>query len=1035
VTGTGGELADAARRALAATRAGTGRLLLVTGAAGAGKTRLAHAIRLAAEQEGLATAWAVSGRAGSPPFWPWRRLLETLPTAIVDAHPDAAGRLAAPRPGPADLRARFELFEQVAGLFADAARSTPMVVVIDDLHEADAASLLLLQHIGPLLRSIPLLVVATVRTDTVPDRPEWPAVWTDLLRHGEVLTVGPLGEDDIAGLLDAAIGAADPGLVRRIARRTGGNALFVCELIRLCAASGGDVDALPDTVRALIAARVAERSASCRRVLSLAATIGPAAPLDVVVDVLGNGLDEVLAGVDEAARHGLLDAADPNQIGFVHEIVRDAVYDGLPAAHRLHWHRAVAERLAAAGSAADAAHHFRLAGPDAREAAARWYVRAGEQSLGMLAYEDAAAQLRAALECGIDRPGRVQLGLGSALLAVGDTAGARVAHLAAVESGRRAGDPDLLAAGALGLGAGPAGFEVPLFDREQIAALQDALGLLGDGVSATRALVLARLATALSYTAEDRRADLAAEAVRVARACGDEAALAVALASRADVIAGPDHAAERLALTTEVVEIAERLRDSSLELLGRRQRIVARLELGDMTGTSAEIRNYRTVAGALRQPLYSWYVPLWDAALALARGRLDEARDRLDEARLVGAQAGSANAETLVLTFEFFRAAELADRTAMRALFERSPLDESMGPWVPITLALVHACLGEVSAARASLDAAADRLATLPRDSEWLPSLTQAAEAALLVGGHPLAGWLYEALAPYADLFVVEGIAAVPRGSVARHLGILAALLGDRTGAEAHFAHALEANRRIGARLFVARTLHDAATALGDRDRLAAARELYAEIGAPERLVAPGLGAPAPSGNVLRRDGDVWTLEFAGQRATLRASKGLRDLAVLLAAPGRAVPALDLATARPANDTPADTGDLHEPGDLGELVDARARRAYRDRLRELETEAADADAAGDPQRSARVAAERDALVAELGAAYGLAGRPRRAGSTVERARTTVTARIRDSIKRIEAAHPALGRHLSAAVRTGTLCSYEPEHPVTWQVTP
>jgi tetratricopeptide (TPR) repeat protein len=700
----------------------------------------------------------------------------------------------------------------------------------------------------------------------------------------------------------------------------------------------------------------------------------------------------------------------------------------------MHWHTAVGDRLAQAGEAADAAHHFRLAGPNSRAAAAEWFVRAGDESLAMLAYEDAAAQFSAALDCGPADAGRVHLRLGTALLAAGDATGARDAHLAAVETARRTADADLLVAGALGLGAGQAGFEIPLFDREQIAALEDALALLGEDRSAARATVLARLSIALTFTATmERRAALAAEAMALARACRDDTALAVALASQVDVIAGPDDSERRLALTTEIVDIAERLHDSSLELLGRRQRIVARFELGDMTAASDDIRAFRAVATALRQPLYGWYVPIWYAGLELARGRWDEAAAQVAEAEQMGRQAGSQNAQTLVITHRFLRAAELADRDALRAIFDNFPLDESMGPWVPVTLALVHASVGEIHAARASLDGAADRLVALPRDSEWLPTLTQAAEAVLLVGGHPLAQWLYEALSPYADQFVVEGIAAVPRGSVERHLGVLAALVGNRPAAEHHFARALDANRRIGAPLFVARTLYDAATALGDPDRLTEARAIYAELGASHRL---GPAAPKPSGTVFRRDGEVWTLEFAGRRATMRDSKGLRDIATLLASAGRAIPAVDLASARtgaPIANTSAE--DLHEPGDLGEMLDEHARRAYRARLRELEDDAAEADAASDIERSGRIAAERDALLAELGAAYGLAGRPRRAGSAIERARSTVTARIRDSIRRIETAHPELGRHLSAAVRTGTLCSYEPEHPMTWQLTP
>jgi hypothetical protein len=117
--------------------------------------------------------------------------------------------------------------------------------------------------------------------------------------------------------------------------------------------------------------------------------------------------------------------------------------------------------------------------------------------------------------------------------------------------------------------------------------------------------------------------------------------------------------------------------------------------------------------------------------------------------------------------------------------------------------------------------------------------------------------------------------------------------------------------------------------------------------------------------------------------------------------------------------------------DTGEVIDAQARAAYRDRLRELEEAAAEADAAADTGRSARIAAERDALVEALTQAYGLGGRFRRAGSDAERARTAVTARVKDAIRRIGEAHPDLGRHLARSVRTGTFCVYDPDQPTRW----
>jgi hypothetical protein len=225
---------------------------------------------------------------------------------------------------------------------------------------------------------------------------------------------------------------------------------------------------------------------------------------------------------------------------------------------------------------------------------------------------------------------------------------------------------------------------------------------------------------------------------------------------------------------------------------------------------------------------------------------------------------------------------------------------------------------------------------------------------------------------------------------------------------------------------------------LGDREALEQAAADYAQLELNARLeevrtrlaLDPEPGSREVSCFVL--EGDTWTLTFQGRTVRLRDAKGMRDLARLLAAPGQPVPAVELAsTGTRAVRRTAPEDQLHRGGDLGEVLDATARVAYRNRLSQLDTEISEAEEYGDDEKRARAKAERDLLVDQLSAAYGLGGRPRRTGDPAERARTAVTARIRSTIRRIEQAHPELGRHLRLSVRTGTLCTYEPDSPTAW----
>jgi hypothetical protein len=189
--------------------------------------------------------------------------------------------------------------------------------------------------------------------------------------------------------------------------------------------------------------------------------------------------------------------------------------------------------------------------------------------------------------------------------------------------------------------------------------------------------------------------------------------------------------------------------------------------------------------------------------------------------------------------------------------------------------------------------------------------------------------------------------------------------------------------------------------------------------------------------NLLRRDGEYWMVGHRGLVVTLRDTKGLRDLGRLLAEPGREFHVLDLmAAGTGARSTPpsqaAEAG-LATEGWGDPVIDQAARAHYQRRITELETELEEAEERGDAEANAAAREELDTLTEELTAAYGLAGRPRRSPDPVERARKAVRRRLHDAMGRIARAHPRLGQHLAASVRTGVFCSYEPERDTVWSV--
>ena len=454
-----------------------------------------------------------------------------------------------------------------------------------------------------------------------------------------------------------------------------------------------------------------------------------------------------------------------------------------------------------------------------------------------------------------------------------------------------------------------------------------------------------------------------------------------------------------------------------------------------MLEADADVREFGRLAERLGQPQYSWYVPLWRGAAAHLAGDLALVARCAEEVRAYAGPADSRNAFVLGMVQRAW------------SLIERGATAESMteimavfGDWIELSpdggnlVMLFH---GQPHDMRVRAAADLPRLlAELPKDKEWLPNLHGVSGGLLEsdLGGEP-AALVHAELAPYAHLYLVDGIGAGLAGSVERPLGNLAMLAGDLDGAAGHFERALAANTAIGAPLAVANTRREYAELLrrrgasGDAERradlLREADAFYRSVGILERVSTVDPPTVESDSGRWERTGGGWSVTFRGRTAALPAVKGMADLARLLAQPGAEVHALDLVG-------PA-AGAAPREGDLGDVLDDRARAAYRQRLHDLDERLADAEADGDDDAAARVTEERDFLVAELTGAYGLGGRPRRAGDPAEKARTTVTSRIRDAIGRVESVHPDLGRHLRASVRTGTFCSYVPERSVVWEV--
>ena len=1081
-----------AGEALTAAIAGAGEVVLLTGEAGIGKTRLAERIAAEAAGAGVRVAWGTCwAGGGAPPYWPWIQLLRGL------AHERGGGarpaevaavldRLQAP---PSTEAEGFALADAVAGALRAVADRAPLACVIEDLHVADEGSLQVLRFVARQLHDVRVLVVGTHR-DVAPGDARF-APLDAIAAAGRRLALRGLAVDELRVLAAGQSGEvpADDALAA-VHAVSGGHPLFAEELLRQLSAAGeaGAAGALPlpDRVRAVLLARLEPLEAATRRALTLAAVLGERFRLGELGELGGWDRREALEVLGPALGAGLV-AERPGAtdgFGFAHALVRDALYEELGACELRMLHADAARALGGLAERAGpdrigaVARHLRRAVPvgDAGEAieasadAAARALRAG-------AHDDAAGHAGEALalaedhDAGLRRRGELLLMLGEAHYGAGRAGDAKAAYERAAELARESGSAQWLARAALGYGGGPggAGYTASC-DQRLVALLEEALDAVGPQLSSLRVRLLARLAVELYYTPEHERRDaLSRQAVEEANAAGDMHARLVALQSRHWSLLGPDTFERRRRGAEELLRLAEATDDAEMRFRARQFRLTALLELGDLPGVDAEIELCRQLAATTGRADFAWQVELMLAMRALMQGRNDEGEQRAVRAFELGQAVDAETAANLHAAQVFHHRWQTGRLDELRDAIR---LYAAQRPWIPAwrcAVAFLEAELGNEARAAAELDAAlgADP-AGLPRDGNWFVALLLASLTAAALGDGDRAAALYALLEPYPDRCVILAAGDVSLGPIAVALGALAATLERWEEGERHFTAALTTAERLGAGPIAARALLEHGVMLqrrgapGDDARAAGLLDRAIEIGeglnmvalvararglragcAPAVPVAPAAPAAPAARGTFRRTGDHWELGLGERTVVLSDLKGLGCIETLLARPHVAVPAAELiggaAVAAPeARAFSPDEASLRRAGqeDGGELLDAHARAAYRARLAELEGEIAEAEALHDPERIARLRAELGFVAEELERSLGLGGRARRFSAPAERARVNATRAIKAAVRRVSEHDPALGRHLATCVRTGGRCVYAPPpgEAVRWQLT-
>ncbi|HKU37272.1 MAG TPA: AAA family ATPase [Polyangiales bacterium] len=897
-----GELMEQLQAQLLATEQGSGKLTVLVGEPGIGKTRCANALAERARQRGFTvlSAHSVEG-VGEPVFRPWQQILRNLMQAQQDLRAPASALLTQLSAAGPELHAvgasdastwhsaaaynavtvnRVRLFDGVVQLLLQAARLIPLFLLFDDLHWADAGTIQLLSFAAPELLLGRCMILGTQRARGTPHNER---ALAQLALRGQHVPLSYLTESDIARYIAELNSQREvaPELSAAVLQATAGNPLFVQETIRSLALTQGALHKLkPGDVQPPALARDVLRGplrALPPEVLSLLATasvLGESFELTLLKHVAELDTEPLLDRLDIASCGGFVLAEAPNRYRFHHALIRTILYDDMPAEQRVAAHRRAAELLVRSADADQraseiATHYYKSRDAGDPGAVVRAAIHAANAAERVHASEDSATFYQWALElqpldprAGTRDRAELLVRCGRAQRLAGREEDARRSLEAAIHLSLQHAYGDLLvrAAGILRPTHAMSMFPDELVRR----ALEQALELAPAGPHPQKISALSQLAflppisldmeeskrvSALALSlARERVAHLESAALRaelsnlVRPQVDGRSSLRDALRSRMFSLSGPDDIDELLGVCDEILTLDQPRSDVSWR--AQAARFGAYLLRGDLGAASSALEAARHLGEDLQMPEAGWHYERQQAQELFCSGRFVEARAACKRLRARAARIGLGYGPELTTLLRGAIDWEQFGAAAMRQYVDvwdtNNPKAQNAAS-VRSYAARMAAEAGALVSARRSWERLAERdFSDVPKEHSYLLTLGNCAITAYLLRDVPRAERLLALLSPYPD-FNTPDLIQLAHGSVARYLGLLAATVGGQDETEGYFELALRENERLGHKPQLARTYYDYAQWVSTRST-PGARTRSRELAARAADVAQQLG-------------------------------------------------------------------------------------------------------------------------------------------------------------------------------------------------
>jgi DNA-binding CsgD family transcriptional regulator/tetratricopeptide (TPR) repeat protein len=834
---------------MAAAERGDGGVVLVSGPAGIGKTRLVEEA-LARHREAAGPIQVGRGVCsddrGTPPLWPWNRALRAVrgPTEGVDltAAIEAALPIRVGDDQAAVAAARFQLLTAATDTLLRVCAGRFAVLVLEDLHWADAESLELLRRVASEDTIATLLVVGTHR-DVLRD--DAAAALADARRRPTVTAVslGPLSEVEVGEFLLAVDASNAISRAPQVHRDTGGLPLLLATASDVPGAGRNDLDVV-------VSGMLAHLSALDQSVVQVLALLGSPAHPALLAAVARTDATTTTAAVTAARRAGLLGPSGDDGISFAHALLQDSVGRSVDPATAEARHRRAAKVIGERVDvdprlAGEVAAHWRRAGQDgaSARAAAHFSELAADYAERTFALDDVVRHLRDAdaslrLAGGDDTEvAQLQVRLATAEFLAGRVAESLARCETAAAAATRAGRPDLVAAAALVVrGVTNATFSA-VVERLCRSALS------ADLPPSVRARLMVQLAiSAADSSRPGEAADIAAEALRIAEADGDPTALLDAVRAREMTLVTPQSAQERVRLGRLAIELAEPLGQSLAAVIGAGWLLRGAYELARMAVVDEAFAAMDAAAASSGQPLARWHVLRAAASRAALEGRFGHARS----CNMAALETAQGLGDPVAIAMSFAHATEVAVlRGDPGGLLDGTWEVMAAAPPMPVmrsSEARLLLLLGRREEAFGLYEGLRLELDSMVVDVRWGAVLVHLADLAVCFNDVETAQAVATRMRPWQDVAGAVGLATTYfLGSPLRDLGRLAATSGRLEEAEGLLREAITRCLAVRARPYVALARLDLAGVLQRTGSLAEAATLVRQAADDlRRLEMPG---------------------------------------------------------------------------------------------------------------------------------------------------------------------------------------------------